>query len=382
MSDDMQARSGALAGVRVLDLSRVLAGPYLTMMLGDLGADVTKVERPEGDDTRGWGPPYHEGDTTYFLAVNRNKRTHVADLTDPDARAKVLALAARADVVVENFRPGVAERLGVGYEAVRSVNPSVVYCSITAFGDAPQARQLPGYDLLVQAVGGLMGVTGSDDSGPMKAGVAVVDVLAGLHACVGVLAALRHRDRTGEGQRVDVSLLGTALASLVNHSSAYLCTGAVPQRMGNAHPSLAPYETYPAANGQIVIAVGNDKQFGALADHLGAPLLAHDARFRTNAARVHHRESLRHILVRLLADRAVTDLVAGLLAAGVPAGAVNDLGEAFAYAEELGLEPRVDVGGTGRQVPSVSSPIGLSATPVSYRLPPPQLPIEPLPVDA
>ena len=374
MTHDVPPRGGALAGVRVLDLSRVLAGPYLTMMLGDLGADVTKVERPEGDDTRGWGPPYHEGETTYYLAVNRNKRVHVADLTDPAAHAEVLALAAQADVVVENFRPGVADRLGIGFDAVRSVNPSVVYCSISAFGEAPQARHLPGYDLLVQAVGGMMGVTGSDDSGPMKAGVAVIDVLAGLHACVGVLAALQHRDRTGEGQRVDVSLLGTALASLVNHSSAYLCTGAVPRRMGNAHPSLAPYETYPAADGQVVIAVGNDKQFAALVDHLRAPLLAQDPRFGTNAARVHNRESLRHILVRLLADRQVRDLVAALLALGVPAGPVNDLGEAFAYAEELGLEPQVDVGGIGRHVPSVASPIGLSATPVSYRRPPPHLP--------
>jgi crotonobetainyl-CoA:carnitine CoA-transferase CaiB-like acyl-CoA transferase len=376
MTADAEIARGALAGVRVLDLSRVLAGPYLTMLLGDLGADVTKVERPEGDDTRGWGPPYHEGEATYFLAVNRNKRTLVADLSDADARAEVLALAADADVVVENFRPGVADRLGVGYDAVREVNQSVVYCSITAFGDAPQARQLPGYDLLVQAVGGLMSVTGSDDSGPMKAGVAVVDVLAGLNACVGVLAALRHRDLTGEGQRVDVSLLGTALASLVNHSSAYLCTGVVPERMGNAHPSLAPYEIYPAADGQLVIAVGNDKQFAALARHLGAPLLAHDPRFCDNSGRVRHREALRHVLVRLLAAHDVADLVTGLLAGGVPAGAVNDLGEAFAYAEELGLQSRVEVGGLERRVPTVPSPISLSATPVTYRLAPPHLPTE------
>jgi crotonobetainyl-CoA:carnitine CoA-transferase CaiB-like acyl-CoA transferase len=374
--------AGALAGVTVVDLSRVLAGPYLTMLLGDLGADVIKIERPQGDDTRSWGPPFHEGEATYFLSVNRNKRTHVADLTDPDARAEVLELAAGADVVVENFRPGVAERLGVGYDDVRARNPGVVYCSINAFGAAPQARDLPGYDLLVQAVGGLMGVTGSDDSGPMKAGVAVVDVLAGLHACVGVLAALRHRERTGVGQRVDVSLLGTVLASLVNHSSAYLCTGDVPRRMGNAHPSLAPYETYPAADGDLVIAVGNDKQFGALMDHLGAPEIAHDPRFATNPSRVRNRAELRRVLAALLGTRHVADLVPGLLAAGVPAGAVNDLAGAFAHAEQLGLSPRVDLDagpdgdpdGGGRHVPVVASPIELSATPVTYRLPPPLLP--------
>jgi crotonobetainyl-CoA:carnitine CoA-transferase CaiB-like acyl-CoA transferase len=233
----------------------------------------------------------------------------------------------------------------------------------------------------VQAVGGLMGVTGSDDSGPMKAGVAVVDVLAGLHACVGVLAALRHRERTGVGQRVDVSLLGTVLASLVNHSSAYLCTGDVPRRMGNAHPSLAPYETYPAADGDLVIAVGNDKQFGALMDHLGAPEIAHDPRFATNPSRVRNRAELGRVLTALLGTRQVRDLVPGLLAAGVPAGAVNDLAAAFAHAEELGLSPRVDLDGGldggGRHVPVVASPIELSATPVTYRLPPPLLPAPP-----
>jgi crotonobetainyl-CoA:carnitine CoA-transferase CaiB-like acyl-CoA transferase len=389
MAGPEEQPAGALAGVTVVDLSRVLAGPYLTMLLGDLGADVIKVERPQGDDTRSWGPPFHEGEATYFLSVNRNKRTHVADLTDPDARAEVLELAAGADVVVENFRPGVAERLGVGYDDVRARNPGVVYCSINAFGAAPQARDLPGYDLLVQAVGGLMGVTGSDDSGPMKAGVAVVDVLAGLHACVGVLAALRHRERTGVGQRVDVSLLGTVLASLVNHSSAYLCTGDVPRRMGNAHPSLAPYETYPAADGDLVIAVGNDKQFGALMDHLGAPEIAHDPRFATNPSRVRNRAELGRVLTALLGTRQVRDLVPGLLAAGVPAGAVNDLAAAFAHAEELGLSPRVDLDGSpdggpdggldggGRHVPVVASPIELSATPVTYRLPPPLLPAPP-----
>lgn len=365
---------GALGGVRVLDLSRVLAGPYLTMLLGDLGADVIKVERPEGDDTRGWGPPHFEGEATYFLAVNRNKRTVVADLGQQRDREAVLRLAQQADVVVENFRPGVAERLGVGYADIRAVAPAVVYCSISAFGDAPQARALPGYDLLVQAVGGMMSVTGTQESGPTKAGVAVVDVLAGLHASSGVLAALRHAERTGEGQHVQVSLLGTALASLVNQSSAYLLTGEVPQRMGNAHPSLAPYETFRCEDGDIVLAVGNDRQFRDLASALDAPHLLADERFATNTQRVTHRQELKAALELAMARECVDDLVALLLAAGVPAGAVNDLAGAFDQAEELGLRPVAEVGDGQRSVRTTASPLRLSATPVSYRTPPPRMP--------
>ncbi len=366
--------SGALAGVRVLDLSRVLAGPYLTMVLGDLGADVVKVERPEGDDTRGWGPPHFEGEATYYLSVNRNKRNVVADLDVPEDRRMVLDLAAGADIVVENFRPGVADRLGVGHDAVRERNPAAVYCSITAFGEAPQAATLPGYDLLVQAVGGLMSVTGTPESGPTKAGVAVVDVLAGLHAASGVLAALRHAERTGEGQRVEVSLLGTALASLVNQSAAHVLTGAVPGRMGNAHPSLAPYETFRCRDGEIVLAVGNDRQFRALVTALDAVALADDPRFTTNSARVTHREHLRGRIEELVGDERVADLVPRLLARGVPAGAVNDLAGAFDHARELGLEPVVETRDGDRVVPTTASPISLSATPVSYRSPPPRLP--------
>jgi len=241
------------------------------MMLGDLGAEVVKVEPPGGDETRTWGPPFHEGTTTYFLSVNRNKRSCSLDLTDVEQRAALLSLATTADIVVENFRPGVAERLGVGCEQLRELNPALVYCSISAFGNAPQARSLPGYDLLVQAVGGLMSVTGSTESGPTKTGVAVVDVLAGTHACAGVLSALRHAECTGTGQRVEVSLLQTLFSSLVNQRSAYLCTGQVPEPMGNAHPSLAPYETYAAADGSLGLAVGNDRQFAALTTALGAP---------------------------------------------------------------------------------------------------------------
>ncbi|WP_107706309.1 CaiB/BaiF CoA transferase family protein [Nocardioides allogilvus] len=363
--------SGALDGVRVLDLSRILAGPYLTMMLGDLGADVVKVEPPGGDDTRTWGPPFHEGTTTYFLSVNRNKRSWSLDLTDVTQRAELLSLATTADIVVENFRPGVAERLGVGYEQLRELNPALVYCSINAFGNAPQARSLPGYDLLVQAVGGLMSVTGSTESGPTKTGVAVVDVLAGTHACAGVLAALRHAERTGEGQRVEVTLLQTVLSSLVNQGSAYLCTGHVPEAMGNAHPSLAPYETYAAADGSLVIAVGNDRQFAVLTTVLGAPELAQDPRFGTNPSRVEHRSELRVELEGRLGVLTVREACRVLTASGVPAGPVNDLAGAFELAEELGLRPVVDVGTSQHAVPVATSPLSLSATPVSYRRPPP-----------
>lgn len=365
---------GALDGIRVLDLSRVLAGPYLTMLLGDLGADVIKVERPEGDDTRGWGPPHFEGEATYFLSVNRNKRTLVADLRQEADLQGVLDLARTADIVVENFRPGVADRLGVGYEDLRALNPRLVYCSISAFGDAPQAAALPGYDLLVQAVGGLMSVTGTPESGPTKAGVAVIDVLAGLHASTGVLAALRHAESTGEGQRVEVSLLATSLASLVNQSTAYLLTGAVPAGMGNAHPSLAPYETYRCGDGQLVLAVGNDRQFRELVALLGDPELADDPRFTTNTARVAHRDELRRVLEGLMAMATVPEIVPRLLAKGVPAGAVNDLAGAFEHARDLGLDPVAEVGEPGRTTPTTASPLRLSATPITYRSPPPRLP--------
>jgi crotonobetainyl-CoA:carnitine CoA-transferase CaiB-like acyl-CoA transferase len=371
--------AGALSGVRVLDLSRVLAGPYATMMLGDMGADVLKVESPTGDDTRAWGPPYFQGQSTYFLSVNRNKRTLVADLREQADRERVQQLAASADIVVENFRPGVAERLGVGYDDLRPANPGLVYCSITAFGDAPQARALPGYDLLVQAVGGLMSVTGDPDGEPTKAGVAVVDVLAGLHAVSGTLAALRHRDRTGAGQRLDVSLLGTLLASLVNQSSAYLCTGTVPQRTGNEHPSLAPYATFGAKDGELVLAVGNDRQFAALCGVLGDPALAHDPRFAHNPDRVAHRDQLGARLAELLSAHAVEDVVAQLLAAGVPAGPVNDLHAAFDHARRLGLDPAVQMpapadSADAAPVPVTASPLRMSETPVRYRLAPPRLP--------
>ncbi len=262
----------ALAPLRVVDFSRILAGPFATMMLADLGADVTKVERPgSGDDTRTWGPPFDDaGRATYFQAVNRNKRSVALDLADPAGRERAAELVAGADVVVENFRPGTMARLGLDYESVRETNPGLVYCSITGFGSGAGA-ELPGYDLLVQALGGLMSITGEPEGEPQKVGVALVDVLAGLFASVGILAAVRHRDRTGEGQLVEVDLLSSLLAALVNQASAHTLTGAVPARMGNAHPSIAPYELFQAADRELVLAVGNDAQFARLCATLGRP---------------------------------------------------------------------------------------------------------------
>jgi crotonobetainyl-CoA:carnitine CoA-transferase CaiB-like acyl-CoA transferase len=368
--------AAALGDLVVLDFSRVLAGPLATMVLGDLGATVVKVERPgTGDDTRAWGPPYDErGEATYFQSVNRNKRSVVLDLSDPAGAAVARRLAATADVVVENFRPGVMERAGLGWDDLRAANPRLVFCSITGFGSAGGAA-LPGYDLLLQALGGLMSITGEPDGEPQRAGVALVDVITGLFATVGILAAVRHRDATGEGQRVEVDLLTSLLAGLVNQASAYTLAGVVAGRMGNAHPSIAPYALFRAADDFVVLAVGNDRQFGALCEVLGAPELAADARFATNAARVAHRDALRDELEARLASRPAAAWVEPLGAAGVPAGQVNDIAQAFALAERLGLEPVVEVpredGGVAR-LPR--NPIRLSATPATYRSAPPRLP--------
>lgn len=358
----------ALPGLRVLDFSRVLAGPLATMTLGDLGADVLKVERPgTGDDTRAWGPPHDEdGVATYFQSVNRNKRSVALDLQDPTDAETARRLAADADVVVENFRPGVMDRLGLGWETLHAANPALVYCSITGFGTAPAAAALPGYDLLVQALGGLMSVTGAPKGEPQKVGVALVDVVCGLQATAGILAALHHRRETGEGQRVEVDLLSSLLAGLVNQAAGFTAAGAVPARMGNRHPSIAPYEVLDAADGQLVLAVGNDKQFRALCTVVG---LEEDARFATNGGRVVNREALREALEARLRDRSVADWVGALTEASVPAGAVNDVAGAFALAERLGLDPIADVDG----VPLPRSPIRLSATPPTYRAAPPAL---------
>jgi crotonobetainyl-CoA:carnitine CoA-transferase CaiB-like acyl-CoA transferase len=366
----------ALGRLRILDFSRVLAGPLATMTLADLGAEVTKVERPAGgDDTRSWGPPHDTaGEATYFQAVNRNKRSLVLDLGDAEDLAEARRLALASDVLVENFRPGVMAKLGLGYESLTGENPGLVYCSITGFGGTGAGAELPGYDLLVQALGGLMSVTGEPEGEPLKVGVALVDVIAGLYAAVGILAALKHR-RSGEGQLVEVDLLSALLAGLVNQSSAYTVAGVVPGRMGNRHPSIAPYELLRCGEGELVLAVGNDRQFGELCEAIGEPALAGDERFATNPARVENRAELQLLLERALAARPAAVWVELLRARRVPAGVVNDVGAAFEFAERIGLDPIVEIPREdGDPVRLPRNPIRLSKTPASYRLPPPRLP--------
>lgn len=307
---------------------------------------------------------------TYFNAVNRNKRSVTLDLTDPDDREHARSLVARADIVVENFRPGTMEKLGLGYDDLRAIRPDLIYCSITGFGRDGGA-ELPGYDLLVQAVGGLMSVTGTEPGDPTKAGVALVDVLAGLHALSGILAALAHRDRTAVGQRVDTNLFSVLLSSMVNQASGYLGAGAVPQIMGNRHPSISPYQTFDTADRPIAVAVGNDKQFRSFSAAIGEPQLAQDPRFATNPDRVAHRDALCAIIETALKRHGADHWYAALTAASVPAGPINDLSEAFAFAHRLGLEATVAVPGT--PTPQVANPITLSATPVTYRSGPPRL---------
>ncbi|PJE25431.1 MAG: carnitine dehydratase [Mycobacterium sp.] len=363
---------GSLSSIVVADFSRVLAGPFCTMTLGDLGAEIVKVERPGGDDTRAWGPPFADGQSTYYLGVNRNKRSIVLDLDDTDDLELATELAQGADVVVENFRPGTMARFGLDEPTLRRMNPGLVYCSISAFGTGA-GRQLAGYDLLLQAVGGLMSITGPDDDHPTKVGVALVDVLAGLFATVGILAALRERDGTGLGQHVEVNLMSSLLAALANQSASYVLAEEIPRAMGNGHASIAPYDSYATGDGTIVLAVGNDKQFHALCDALGIPELACDPRFRSNERRVRNRASLREHLEAALASGSAAYWTRTLPALGIPAGAVNNIGQAFTLADELGLHPirhTEDGDSLGRQV---ASPISLSATPVTYRTRAPRL---------
>ncbi|MXP19963.1 CoA transferase [Gordonia sp. HNM0687] len=369
--------SAALDGLVIADFGRVLAGPYATMLLADLGAEVIKVERPGvGDDTRAWGPPWvgsgDDVESSYFLSANRNKQSVALDLTDDDGLDAARRLVARADVVVENFLPGTMDRLGLGYDAVREINPDIVYCSVTGFGGG---NQLPGYDLLIQAVGGLMSITGPDPDTPTKVGVAMVDVITGLHAAVGILSALRHRDRTGEGQRVEVNLLSSLLSALVNQTSAYVTAGVVPHAMGNRHPSIAPYEVFGTADRPLVLAVGNDRQFAALVDALGRPELAADERFSLNQARVAHRAELGEILNGALAADTADRWFERLTKRRVPCGPLNDIADALALADRLGLSPVVEIADPRRAMPlrTVANPIRLSATPATYRTAPPRL---------
>ncbi len=368
--------TGALDGIVIADFSRILAGPYCTMLLADLGAEVIKVERPgTGDDTRHWGPPFDDrGRATYFESVNRNKTSVALDLATRDGRASARSLALRSDVVIENFAPGTMARYGLGYDELRSLRPQLVYCSISGFG-AGSGAGMPGYDPVVQAVGGLMSITGPDAAHPSKAGVALVDIIAGLHAGMGILAALRHRDITGQGQIVEVNLLQSLLSALANQAQAHVGAGVVPHMRGNEHPSIAPFETFATADRQIMICAGNDRQFAALCTVIGDPELASDERFQTNAARVSHRPELVTSLEQILASRPAATWLAELTQAGVPAGPVNTIAEAFDLAADLGLDPVVElVDSLGDVRPQVAHPVRYSRTPARYDTPPPDLP--------
>lgn len=361
-----------LEGVVVADLSRVLAGPYCTMLLADMGATVIKVESPDGDETRTWTPPEKDGVSTYYLSINRNKKSIVLDFKNPDDVAVAQDLLRRADVCVQNFKHGALAKFGLDSETARALNPRLVYLSITGFGSA-EGSWLPGYDLVVQAVSGLMSLTGEPDGPAYRAGIAAFDVMTGLHGTIGVLAALQQRAVTGEGQHVEVNLLSSAMSGLVNHTGAFVSAGVVPNRMGNAHPSVYPYQPMPTKDRDVIITAANDRQFRALCDVIGCAEVADDPRFRLNADRTAHRDELHPILVERLSHWSADDLFIALNKAGVPCGPINSIKEGVELAERLGLEPRVTVGEGDRAVDLVRNPITFRGGEVSYRLPPPLL---------
>jgi crotonobetainyl-CoA:carnitine CoA-transferase CaiB-like acyl-CoA transferase len=366
---DVTQAVGPLSGVVIADFSRVLAGPYCTMLLADMGAEVIKVESTMGDDTRSWIPPMNEaGEGTYYLSINRNKRSIALDLGDDDDNAVAQNLAARADVFIHNFKPGGLSRFGLDYAAVEATNPGIVYCSISGFGSGAGAS-MPGYDLLVQGISGLMSLTGSPEGPPYRAGVAVFDVIAGLHSAIGILAALQHRDKTGRGQEIEINLLSSALSALVNQTSAYVAGGVVPNRMGNAHLSLYPYEPMPTSDGELIIAAGNDRQFRKLVEALGVAGLADDKRYSTVHSRNVNRAQLRPLLEKKLATRSAQEWFRVLTDAGVPCAPINDVQAGVELAEELGLEPVVCTDG----VNTIRNPIRMSETPARYDLAPPKL---------
>lgn len=380
------APRGPLEGVRVIELARILAGPWAGQLLADLGAEVIKVERPgSGDDTRGWGPPYlrdaaggETAESAYYLCANRNKRSLCVDMKSAGGQATLRRLAAGSDVVIENFKVGDAARYGLDYPSLSADNPGLVYCSITGFGQTGPLRERPGYDFLVQAMGGLMSVTGAPDGepggGPQKVGVALSDIMTGLYASVGILAALAERERSGLGQHVDLALLDVTAATLANQATNYLVGGINPARLGNAHPNIVPYQSFVARDGHLIVAVGNDAQFRRFAAVLGRPELADDERFASNRDRVKHREQLVPLLQAALLERDKGEWLELLERAGVPAGPINTVAEVFDEPQLRAREMRVKVPHPDNpELELVGNPIKLSRTPVSYRRPPPRL---------
>jgi crotonobetainyl-CoA:carnitine CoA-transferase CaiB-like acyl-CoA transferase len=378
----------ALSNVTVLDLSRILAGPWAGQVLADLGADVIKIEKPEGgDDTRSWGPPFlqhtdgrekRQADAAYYLCANRNKKSVTVDFTTPEGRALVQQLAAQADVVLENFKVGGLKAYGLDYESLKAINPRLIYCSITGFGQTGPYAARPGYDFLVQAMGGLMSITGrgvaEPGAGPQKAGVAVTDILTGLYAAIGILAALNHREHSGVGQHIDLSLLDVQVACLANQAMNYLVSGKVPERLGNAHPNIVPYQDFPTQDGYMIIAVGNDSQFARLCTEMGIGELAADARFATNKARVANRVDLIERLNGTTRTRPTADWIAALEKVGVPCGPINAIDAVFADPQVQARHMKVDMPHpTTGSVSLVANPLRLSETPVTYRTAPPTL---------
>jgi crotonobetainyl-CoA:carnitine CoA-transferase CaiB-like acyl-CoA transferase len=370
----------------VLDLSRVLAGPWSSQLLGDLGADVVKVERPDsGDDTRAWGPPWLRGDdgqvtaeSAYYLCANRNKRSLTVDISDPDGQRLIRQLALKADILIENFKVGGLHAYGLDYESLKALNPRLIYCSITGFGQTGPYANRPGYDFLVQGMGGLMSLTGRPDGtpggGPLKVGVALTDILTGLYATVGILAAVAFRERTGVGQHLDLALLDVQVAALANQASNYLIGGCAPGRLGNAHPNIVPYQDFKTSDGFMIIAVGNDTQFESLCKALGHADWAADERFRTNPRRVEHRDILIDRIQGVTVTRTTVEWVAIMETAGVPCGPINSIDKVFAnpQVQARGMRIELEHRAAGR-VPLVANPIRLSESPVEYRLPPPTL---------
>ncbi|NWF65594.1 MAG: CoA transferase [Chloroflexi bacterium] len=360
-----------LQNIRVLDLSRALAGPYCTMVLGDLGAEVIKVEPPEGDETRGWGPPFAGGESAYYLCVNRNKRGMVVNLKTDEGAIILRELAMQSDVLVENFRPGTLKKFGLDFETLHNLNPGLIYCSISGFGQTGSLRDKPGYDFMIQAMGGIMSVTGEPDGQPMKVGVAVADLFAGQNAVIAILAALQARSFTGEGQFIDIALFDSELGWLANVAGNYLISGKHPKRHGNAHASIVPYQSFQASDGWLVVAVGNDKQFEALCDVIAKPSLARESRFQTNKARVENREALIEILKPIFMEKTVNEWLA-LIGAQFPCGPINNLEQVFSMPHVKEREMLVQMQHpTIGVLPLVGSPLKMGDTPVEYRLPPP-----------
>lgn len=374
----------ALAGITVLDLTRILAGPTCTQLLGDLGADVVKVENPAtgGDDTRRWGPPFAAAEhgpsdlSAYFMSANRNKRSVAVDIATAEGQAQVRRLASRADVVVENFKPGGLVRYGLDHATLCAAHPRLVYCSISGYGQTGPNREKPGYDLMAQGYGGIMSLTGEPAGPPMKVGVGIADVMCGMYAAVGILAALRHRDATGEGQHIDLSLVDTQMAWLINEGVNYLTSGDLPRRRGNAHPNIVPYDVFAASDGHVVIAVGNDAQFRRFCEFLGRDALAEDRRFATNPARVANREALMSRIGPALRLLTVADIVAGLEARKIPVGPINDVAAALGSNQAAAREMTIAMpnpAAPSEVLSLLGNPLKMSRTPVAYRRPPPRM---------